>query len=65
MAFYQSLFLLGFNNPQRNSSWNECLLLQTTDAKAWAKQLKNVQTGLVVNISGSGTSNAVSVLEAP
>lgn len=33
--------------------------------QAWGKQVKNAQTGLVVNIGGSGTSNAVSVLEAP
>jgi len=29
---------------------------------AWGHQAKNAQTGLVVNIGGSGTSNAVSVL---
>lgn len=31
--------------------------------EAWGHQAKNAQTGLVVNIGGSGTSNAVSVLE--
>ncbi|SMG51629.1 acetyl-CoA C-acetyltransferase [Marivirga sericea] len=30
--------------------------------EAWGHQAKNAQTGLVVNIGGSGTSNAVSVL---
>ncbi|MBK6263682.1 propanoyl-CoA acyltransferase [Marivirga sp. S37H4] len=30
--------------------------------KAWGHQIKDAQTGLVVNIGGSGTSNAVSVL---
>jgi acetyl-CoA C-acetyltransferase len=30
--------------------------------EAWGYQAKNAQTGLVVNIGGSGTSNAVSVL---
>lgn len=33
--------------------------------KAWGHQVKDAQTGLVVNIGGSGTSNAVSVLAAP
>jgi acetyl-CoA C-acetyltransferase len=31
--------------------------------QAWGHQLKDAHTGLVVNIGGSGTSNAVSVLE--
>lgn len=33
--------------------------------EAWGHQAKNAQTGMVVNIGGSGTSNAVSILEAP
>lgn len=32
--------------------------------EAWYHQAQNAQTGMVVNIGGSGTSNAVSVLEA-
>jgi acetyl-CoA C-acetyltransferase len=31
--------------------------------QAWGIQKENAQRGMVVNIGGSGTSNAVSILE--